>query len=151
MGDALQHRANDLCLPRSSGEPEKRAARAIVPNWRAEAQECRHKPHTPRIGTRSRELVRVRRRRQQTEIVAEPFNAAACRQHDGFYPPRDLVAGAPGNDREGPARSTQREARAGCADAEIEHPARPESCLSESGPNATLADERSLLVPGDAR
>ena len=88
--DAFEHRAHDLGASGAAGEPEQRAARAVVPLRRAEPERRGHEHDAAGVGrTAPRSSCDSRGDRDEPEVVAQPLHVGARREHDRFDAPRD--------------------------------------------------------------
>ena len=75
--------------PRAAGEAEQRAARAVVPLRRAEAEQRGHVHDAAGVGALRGDLVRLGGARDEAEVVAQPLHVGAGREHDRLDAPRD--------------------------------------------------------------
>ena len=103
--DSLEHGAHDVGPVRPAGQADERAAGAVVPVRRAEAEQRRAR-------TRRRRCRRTTRRRasdclgrvDQAEVVAQPLDVRAGGEHHALEAPASVPADAPRHDREGARR-----------------------------------------------
>ena len=142
LGDPLEHGPHDLRPPAAAGEAEQRAPGAVVP-----ARACRGRAGPGR--TRRRRLSSQRlatswlsaARVDDAEVVAEPLDVGAGRQHDRLDAPGRHAVAAPGHDREAAARRPARSNRGrSAAEVQVEHAAGAEGDLGLAGRDAALAD-----------
>ena len=87
LRDAFEHRAHDLRPAAPAGEPEQRAARAVVPLRRAEAEQRGHVHHAAGVGALLRDLVALR-----------PTSARmprSSRSHSTLVPAESMIASRP--------------------------------------------------------
>ena len=152
MGDALQHGPHDVRPLGAPRDAEQRTPRAVVPVRRAEAEQRRHVHHP--VGCRWHALgdvVALLARRDQAEVVAQPFDVRAGGEHDPLDPPRQIAIARPQGQRDR-CRAGIRLVPRGrtVVGAEVEHPAGAERDLRPAAHHAVLADERRLLIAEDA-
>ena len=130
VGDALEHRAHDLRPAGAAGEAEQRAARAVVPLRRAEAEQ-RGDEHDAAACRRTARDARATRGRvaMTPEVVAQPLHVRAGREHDRLEPPgvgpscrHAMIGNVP------PRRGSRTAARSSPSD-EVEHAAGAERDL----------------------
>ncbi len=150
VGDPFEHAAHDLGSAGAAGQAEQRAPGPEVPRRRAEPEEGRHEPDVAGRGHRAGDRLGLGRGGEEAEVVPQPLDSAAGREHDGLDAPRDPTVALPRDDREAPAATARLERRTGRADAEIEHAAGAEGDLRQPRSDAALTDERGLLVAGHA-
>ena len=101
VGDALEHRPHDVGRRRAARDPEQRAARPVVPRRRAQAEQRRH-VDARRRSSRTVEATSwvCAARLDEAEVVAQPLDVGARRQHDRLDPPRQRAGLRPGHDRD---------------------------------------------------
>ena len=78
--------------PDPPGEPDQRSPGAEVPHRGAQAEERRHEPHVARRGAPGRHVLRLLRGGDDPEVVAEPLDHGAGREHHRFGAPGRLAA-----------------------------------------------------------
>ena len=156
VGDALEHGPHDVGRGRAPGEAEQRAARAVVPRRRAEAEQRRHVDDA--VG---------RRRTADGDVVAlggsSRCRPRSSRSHSTLVPADSMIAStphvsAPPCDQAtiGNVPCAPRRADAGASGPRQTSsiPPVPNVILARPGRDAALADERRLLVAdegGDRR
>jgi hypothetical protein len=150
LRDALEHGANDMGATGATGDAEQGAAGAVVPVGSAESEQGGHVDHAVGVGALLGDIVRRVDGVDDAEIVTQPFDVRAGRKHDRLDAPHGLVTLTPSDDREGAGRPATGERRTVWTDDEVEHPAGAESDLRRSRTHTSLADERGLLIAGDA-
>ena len=117
-----------------AGEAEQRAAGAVVPPRGAEPEEGRHVDHAVGGGAAAATSWLVRGVGDDAEVVAQPLDVGAGREHHRLDAPRELAAAAPGHDREAcRPRPGARSAGRSRTEAEVEHPAGAEGDLGVAG------------------
>ena len=77
MGDPFEHGAHELRPAAATGQPEQRAARAVVPVRRAEAHQRRHVHHAVGVLALRGDVVAVGRGVDDAEVVAQPLDVGA--------------------------------------------------------------------------
>ena len=112
VGDPLEHGPHHLGPAAAPGEAEQRAPGAEVPVRRAQAEQGRDEAHAAAVGAPRRDRVGLGRGGDQAEVVAEPFDRGAGRQHDRLDAPGQLAVAPPGDDREAAALAPVGERRA---------------------------------------
>ena len=149
--------ARTTCGPaRPAGEPEQRAARAVVPCGRAEAEQRGHEHDAAAVGARTPRSRATRR----GDAMRPRSSRSHCtfvpgREHDRFDAPR-RVRRRGATRRSGTCRAVPRSVNGGgvVAEREVEHAAGAERDLGVAVVHAALTDERRLLVAeqrGDRR
>ena len=150
VGDPLQHGPHDFGPARAPGDADERAPGAEVPHRCAEAEEGGNEEDSARVVHGGGDLVGVRGGVDDPEVVAEPLDARACREHDRLEAPCEAALVAPRDDGERAVQPLLGKGGALAPEAAVEHPSCPERCFGHARLKAPLADERSLLVAGDA-
>ena len=151
LRDAFEHGADDVRACRAAGQPEQRAARAVVPHGGAEAEQRGNEHDAVGVGNGSREVVGLRAGVDDLQIVAEPLHAGSRGEHDRFDAVRRGAVFPPRDDREGAVPAPFGERGWGGPEREIEHGAGAERDLGVPVVHAALADERRLLVAENGR
>mmetsp|Transcript_13807 Transcript_13807/g.40972 ORF Transcript_13807/g.40972 Transcript_13807/m.40972 type:complete len:430 (+) Transcript_13807:282-1571(+) len=145
--DALEHRARDVALVVSEGEPHERTARVVAPVGGEQPTERRDKVDTVRGGHLRGEARHLRRRPDHPERVTEPVDPDRAARDRPLERVRRRRAGPQPieRSREQPVRR-RHDPLAGVHQQES---ARPVRDLSLPHVKAALADHRTLLVADD--
>ena len=143
VGHPFEHGPDDLGPTRAPREADERAAGAEVPHRGAQAEQRRDEPDVAR-GRRSRAATASDSSAvaRMPEVVAQPLDTGAGREHDRLGAPGGLAADPEGDDGEGaraPACGLRRPRPV--PGALVEHPAGAEGCLGQAGQRAALAHE----------
>ena len=152
VGDPLEHRPHELGPAGAAGDPEQGAAGAEVPHRRAQAEQRRDEPDVAGA-------VAAARRRRPTPRRGS-ISPRSSRSHSTQVPADSIMASTPQVGRPARCQATIGKVPAGAAAAagratrppvhRSSMPPGPEGRLGQPGPGAALADQRGLLVAGDA-
>src|ERR1019366_3588398 len=135
----------------TSGQSNQGAAGAEVPHGRTQSEKSRHKPDVTGSCAFGGDTCRFRGGSEDAQVVPQPFDAAAGREHDRLDAPGRRPVDPESHDREcavhalpGTDRTLSRPG------ALVQHAARAEGGFGEARTGAALPDEGRLLIACNA-